>query len=134
MDISKASNFERMLFDALQRDASATKRLFGTKVKEGGFDLDDLGGQEVKLKDRQARCDNGTLAGAASDLYSDMVNAIGFGIPHSDAILAATMTPAKVLGIDKMTGNIEKEKTADFIVCGDDFDLKQVYISGHRIL
>nr|WP_238397100.1 threonine synthase [Corynebacterium godavarianum] len=47
MDISKASNFERMLFDALQRDASATKRLFGTKVKEGGFDLDDLGGQEV---------------------------------------------------------------------------------------
>ena len=47
MDISKASNFERMLFDALSRDAATTTELFGTKVKEGGFDLDDLGGQQV---------------------------------------------------------------------------------------
>lgn len=94
----------------------------------------ELGGQEIELKDRHARCDDGTLAGAASDLYSDMVSAIRFGIPKSDAILAATLTPAKVLGVDKTSGSIEKEKTADFIVCGEDFDLKQVYISGHRIL
>ena len=40
MDISKASNFERMIFDALDRDADTTRELFGTKVKEGGFALD----------------------------------------------------------------------------------------------
>ncbi|MEX3609657.1 threonine synthase [Rothia sp. LK2588] len=41
MDISRASNFERFIFDALGRDAERTRELFGEKVKAGGFDLSD---------------------------------------------------------------------------------------------
>ncbi|GAB3081611.1 threonine synthase [Corynebacterium aquatimens] len=41
MDISKASNFERFIFDVLGRDAARTADLFGTQVKQGGFTLDD---------------------------------------------------------------------------------------------
>ncbi|WP_288831365.1 threonine synthase [uncultured Corynebacterium sp.] len=41
MDISKASNFERFIFDALGRDAHATADLFAVKVKEGGFSLEE---------------------------------------------------------------------------------------------
>lgn len=41
MDISKASNFERFIFDLLGRDAERTADLFGTQVKEGGFSLSD---------------------------------------------------------------------------------------------
>ncbi|WP_296131208.1 threonine synthase [uncultured Corynebacterium sp.] len=40
MDISRASNFERFVFDLLGRDAARTADLFGTKVKEGGFSVD----------------------------------------------------------------------------------------------
>ena len=40
MDISKASNFERFVFDLLGRDAARTAELFGPKLaKEGGFTL-----------------------------------------------------------------------------------------------
>lgn len=39
MDISKASNFERFIFDVLGRDATRTADLFGTRVKQGGFSL-----------------------------------------------------------------------------------------------
>jgi threonine synthase len=40
MDISKASNFERFVFDLLGRDAARTAELFGTAVnKAGGFTL-----------------------------------------------------------------------------------------------
>jgi threonine synthase len=40
MDISKASNFERFIFDLLARDANQTAQLFGTAVaQEGGFTL-----------------------------------------------------------------------------------------------
>ncbi len=40
MDISKASNFERFVFDLLGRDASQTKALFGDALgREGRFDL-----------------------------------------------------------------------------------------------
>ncbi|MEJ4099336.1 threonine synthase [Corynebacterium mastitidis] len=44
MDISRASNFERFVFDLLGRDAVRIRDLFGTRVKEGGF---DLGGEEA---------------------------------------------------------------------------------------
>ena len=47
MDISKASNFERMLFDATLRDSDLTSELFGNRVKNGGFAASDLGGDEV---------------------------------------------------------------------------------------
>jgi threonine synthase len=41
MDISKASNFERFVFDLLGRDAGLTAEMFATKVaREGGFQLD----------------------------------------------------------------------------------------------
>ncbi|MBV7295822.1 threonine synthase [Corynebacterium sp. TAE3-ERU12] len=39
MDISRASNFERFIFDLLGRDAERTKELFGEKVPQGGFSL-----------------------------------------------------------------------------------------------
>ncbi|MDY5785225.1 MULTISPECIES: threonine synthase [unclassified Corynebacterium] len=41
MDISKASNFERFIFDALGRDAHLTADLFAVKVKQGGFSLEE---------------------------------------------------------------------------------------------
>src|SRR5439155_15351157 len=39
MDISKASNFERYVFDMVGRDAEALRRLWEKIVSEGGFDL-----------------------------------------------------------------------------------------------
>jgi threonine synthase len=42
MDISKASNFERFVFDLLGRDAARTKALFGDALaRDGGFTLHD---------------------------------------------------------------------------------------------
>lgn len=41
MDISRASNFERFVFDLLGRDAERTADLFGIKVRQGGFSLSD---------------------------------------------------------------------------------------------
>ena len=40
MDISRASNFERFIFDLLGRDGARISDLFGTQVKQGGFSLD----------------------------------------------------------------------------------------------
>ena len=40
MDISKASNFERFVFDLLARDGAQTRTLFGERIAaEGGFRL-----------------------------------------------------------------------------------------------
>lgn len=41
MDISRASNFERFVFDVLGRDAHLTADLFAVKAKNGGFSLEE---------------------------------------------------------------------------------------------
>ncbi len=94
----------------------------------------ELGGQQVTLKEGQARLSDGTIAGASSNLYEDMVNVIRFGIPAEEAILAATLIPASEAGADAEIGSLEPGKKADFIVCDTEWNLKQVYINGLTVL
>lgn len=46
MDISKASNFERFIFDLLGRDATRVKALFAKVESQGGFDLSGKAGSD----------------------------------------------------------------------------------------
>jgi len=46
MDISKASNFERFIFDLLGRDAERTRALFQKVETQGGFDLSGKPGSD----------------------------------------------------------------------------------------
>ncbi len=93
----------------------------------------ELGGQQVFLAGGVARLADGTIAGAASDLYADMLNAIRFGIPREEAIRAATIRPAKEIGRDAEIGSIEVGKHADFVICGEDLQLKAVCIGGEAV-
>ena len=93
----------------------------------------ELGAQQVFLKDAQARLADGTLAGAISDLYDDMVNAIRFRIPVKEAIAAATIIPAREVGMEKEIGSLDAGKRADFLVCDTNWNRKQVYLDGVRI-
>jgi N-acetylglucosamine-6-phosphate deacetylase len=91
-----------------------------------------LGGQDVFVKDGLATLSNGTIAGAASDLWTDMQNAVRFGIPAEDAVRAAAWNPACEIGREKEIGSIETGKRADFVVCDDKFRRLAVYIDGRR--
>jgi len=93
----------------------------------------ELGGQTVYLKDNVARLGDGTIAGAASCLYDDMRNAVRFGIPARDAVMAATIVPAQAIGCEKEVGSIEAGKWADFVVCDRKLAPLQVYIGGKRV-
>ena len=93
----------------------------------------ELGGQQVFLKDSIARLADGTIAGAASNLFQDMKNAMAFGIPQEEAILAATLVPAREIGQDARIGSIEDGKAADFVVCDEQWNIQAVYLGGTRI-
>ena len=93
----------------------------------------ELGGQMITVRAGQARLSGGNLAGAVSNLYDDMINAIRFGIPAKDAIMAATIIPAREAGADDQIGSIETGKRADFIVCDRAWNLKQVYVDGIQV-
>ena len=93
----------------------------------------ELGGQQVFLRDDAARLADGVIAGAVSGLYVDMRNAVRFGIPEAEAIRAATIIPARAIGADREIGSVEPGKLADFVVCGEDLALRQVYIGGSAV-
>ena len=93
----------------------------------------ELGGQDVFLSGGVARLADGNIAGAATNLYDCMLNAISFGIAPETAVTAATATPAKQIGRWDVCGSIDEGKLADFVVCGSDFSREAVYIGGERI-
>jgi N-acetylglucosamine-6-phosphate deacetylase len=93
----------------------------------------ELGGQQVFLSGGVARLADGTIAGAASDLYTDLRNAVAFGIPVEEAVTAATLRPAREIGRDSEIGSIEKGKLADFVICDQDLSPQAVYIGGQAI-
>lgn len=73
MDISRASNFERFIFDVIERDARETAELFGVKAKEGGFELEDHIMEEIRTR-------YGFLSGTST--HADRVSTIES--THSD--------------------------------------------------
>ena len=77
-----------------------------------GDGIFSLGGQRVTVKGNEARLADGTLAGSVTDVLQGFYNAIDFGIPPLDALRAATLNPARALGIDNVLGSIAVGKSA----------------------
>ena len=92
-----------------------------------------LGGQDVFLKDSIARLADGTIAGSATNLYDCMRKAVEFGIPREQAIMSATLIPAREIGRDNEIGSIEPGKLADFVVCDEKLGRRTCYLGGKAL-
>ena len=90
-----------------------------------------LGGQDVFLAGGVAKLADGTLAGSATNLYDCMRKAVEFGIPKEQAILSATIIPAREIGRDDEIGSIEPGKLADFVVCDETLARQASYLGGN---
>lgn len=56
------------------------------------------------------------------------------GVPLPDVIRMASLTPAKILGIDREVGSLEAGKRADFVVLSEDLQVERVYVGGERVV
>ena len=90
-----------------------------------------LGGQDVTVKGPKAMLADQTIAGSVTCLAQCLRNAILYGVSQEDAILAATLTPARAAGIDHITGSITTGKKADLLILDSDFQLCDVMIDGN---
>lgn len=73
----------------------------------------------------------------ASEFLQRVREAIERGLPEDVALSALTLTPAKLLGLDKLLGSIEPGKMANFIITDknifdDEARILQVWIDGEK--
>lgn len=92
-----------------------------------------LGGQTVYMTDGLATLEDGTIAGSATCLADCFRRAVSFGVPLEKALKAATINPAKAVGLYDEVGSLEKGKRADVLILGKDLSLEHVFIGGKEL-
>jgi N-acetylglucosamine-6-phosphate deacetylase len=56
------------------------------------------------------------------------------GVPLHEAVRMASLTPARIIGIDREAGSLQVGKRADLVVMDADLEVKQVYVGGTRVV
>ena len=131
----------QMAFNAApNRIAFVTDAMAATGCADGSY---KLGALDVQVTDGHARLvSNGAIAGSTLTLdvaIKRAVKELGIGLPA--AIAAATLVPARALGVDKQNGItnaplglVEKGYAADLLLLNSGtLAVEHVWIEGHKI-
>ena len=78
-----------------------------------------------------ARLLDGTrFAGSITPLGVMIKNVTGVGIPLVDAVKMASITPAKVIGVDKLYGSVAEGKKADIYIADEELNPQMTIVNG----
>lgn len=100
-------------------------------LSEGTY---DLGGLVVRVKQGQARRDDGTLAGSTLAMNAAIRNFHrNTGLPLAAVVQMATLNPARILRLGKEKGSIAPGKDADLVLWDDDFNVIMTFVAGERV-
>ena len=100
----------------------------------GGPDVYELQGRRMTRVGHKLIAEDGALAGAAitmRDAVDYVVKALG--LPLADALTMATLTPARLLGLDDRIGRIAPGRRADLVHLTDALDVAEVWVRGRRL-
>lgn len=90
-----------------------------------------FGGQMITLKNKKATLKGtDTLAGSVISLMEGVRRAVSFGIAPEQAILAASRTPARVIGKEDEIGSLNEGSCADIVALDRNWNIVKVWIDG----
>jgi N-acetylglucosamine-6-phosphate deacetylase len=90
-----------------------------------------LMGRQIQLQEGRLVSENGTLAGAHLNLVSAVKNAVTLGRISLDcALRAATLVPARFLGIEHQRGTLTPGARADIVALTPKLDVLTTWIAG----
>lgn len=93
-----------------------------------------LGGQQVTVRGRLALLADGTIAGSVTNLMDCLRYAVKHaGIPLESALKAATINPARELGLGEKYGQIAPGSYADLVILDADLTIRDILFRG-RVL
>lgn len=105
--------------------------MMATGMEDGEY---SLGGQAVTVRGNLATLADGTIAGSATNLLDCVRTAVlKMEIPLGSAVKAATVNPAKAIGVYDRFGSIEPGKTANLILLDSDLGVHTILLRGEKI-
>ena len=99
-----------------------------------GTQVVDVSGARLTIRDGRAELDSGTIAGCCVPLAECVRRAISFGIAPEKVFRAASLNPARVVGLDNEVGTLSVGKRANILLLNADYTPKQVFVNGNAIL
>ena len=96
-----------------------------------GQDRFELMGRQIELRQGRLVSESGTLAGAHLDMASAVRNAVKLvGISLDEALRAASLVPARFLGIEHQRGTLAAGARADVVALTANLDVITTWIAG----
>ena len=91
----------------------------------------ELVGRTITLANGKLTTEEGTLAGAHLDMATAVRNAVKLvQLPLEDALRAASLTPARFLGLDKERGTLAAGSRADLVALSEDMRVVGTWVDG----
>ena len=91
----------------------------------------ELVGRTITLANGRLTTQEGTLAGAHLDMATAVRNAVKLAqLPLEDALRAASLTPARFLGLDKERGMLAAGARADLVALSEDLNVVGTWVAG----
>jgi N-acetylglucosamine-6-phosphate deacetylase len=100
----------------------------------GGPDVFELQGRRMTRVGNKLTAEDGALAGAAitmRDAVDYVVRVLK--VPLADALMMATLTPARLLRVDNRIGRLAPERQADLVHLTDSLEVGEVWMGGRRL-
>src|SRR5204863_181141 len=88
-----------------------------------------LAGSEIEVTNGVARSRDDVLAGSSLTMIEAVRNLHGLGVPLAEAVAAATVVPARVLGAHDL-GRLQVGLAADLIILDDNLEIERVCVGG----
>ncbi len=90
-----------------------------------------IAGNPVTVKDGKARTHDGAIAGSTLTMWQAIQNLRDYAeIPFEDALYAATMAPAREIGLESEIGSLEVGKRADLLVLNNWLTIGRIMCGG----
>jgi N-acetylglucosamine-6-phosphate deacetylase len=135
------AGFTRLVFAAAApgRVVLVTDAMAAAGMPDGAYPLGPLtvtvaGGVARLAGPGSGERDGGPIAGGTRTLLEVVATAVASGVPLADAVLAASESPARVLGLASARGRLAPGLRADLVVADPVLRVRRVMLAGRFLL
>lgn len=114
----------------MDRVSLVSDSMYAAGLPEGTYTRE---GRTCIIHKGAVRLPDGTISGSTFTLLDGVKNLVELGIPVEQAIKAASLNPARTLGLSDRIGSISVGKEADFFLTDENWRIQATYVGGECV-